>query len=156
MEFVRDLMNYGKWIGLIGLIVCSSSCENHSVIVDNYNCDLLVDWNRAVMEYAIEEDGLLSLKGVRTEAMMHGAIHNAINSIVPKYTLYGTESYPIKADPIAAAAQAAYQVVVNQYPDKEQELKKRLAKWIDSVEHSNGKEAGIQLGKTAAEKMLKI
>ena len=58
------------------------------------------------MEAAVAEDGLLTLKGVRSAAIMHVAIHNALNSIVPEYHTYYFETEQQDADPLAAAEQA--------------------------------------------------
>ena len=37
----------------------------------------IAEWNKKLFEIAIEEDGLLTLKGVRTAAMVHTAMHDA-------------------------------------------------------------------------------
>ncbi len=52
------------------------------------DAQVLVAWNARVLAAAEAEDGLLTLKGVRTAAMMHLAIHDAINSIDRRYRAY--------------------------------------------------------------------
>ena len=79
------------------------------------------------MDYAVNEDGLTTLKGLRTTAMMHIAMHNALNTIVPVYATYEYQANgTIKADPVAASAQAAFEVAVNQFPGRRSELEEAL------------------------------
>jgi len=107
------------------------------------------------MDMAIAEDRLLTLKGVRTEAMMHTAIHDALNTIEPLYTSYSFKGKNPLADPIAASSQAAYEIAVSQFPDKQEELETELRKWLATVNESESKTAGINLGKEAASNILK-
>jgi hypothetical protein len=106
------------------------------------------------MEWAVAEDGLLTLNGVRTEAMTNIAIHNALNAIKPVYTSYGYKGSSPNANPYAAAAQAAYEVAKASFPKKEQELKQLLDTSLSSIENNKSKETGIQLGKETASKIL--
>ena len=69
---------------------------------------------------------MTTLKGLRTAAMAHIAMHNALNTIKPVYTKYAFEGEEVKADPIAAAAQAAYEVTTNQFPEKQQAFETEL------------------------------
>ncbi len=58
------------------------------------------------MEIAIEKDGLLTLNGVRTEALAGIAAHNALNAIKPIYTFYEYKGGQPKANPNPAGSQA--------------------------------------------------
>ena len=72
---------------------------------------VVVAWNESAHDIALAEDQFLTFKGQRALAMMHLAMHDALNSIVPVYERYAhTASRPI-AHPIAAAAQAAHDVL---------------------------------------------
>ena len=44
---------------------------------------LIVAWNRTVNEIAFAEDQFFTFKGVRAHAMMHIAIHDALNAVIP-------------------------------------------------------------------------
>ncbi len=107
------------------------------------------------MEIAIDEDGLLTLKGVRTEALMHVAIHDALNTIQPLYSSYSFEGKRANADPIATASQVAYEVAISQFPDKTEELDTELNKWLLTVNDGDSKTEGINLGKEVASNILK-
>ncbi|NND34735.1 MAG: vanadium-dependent haloperoxidase [Saprospiraceae bacterium] len=132
-----------------------STGETQTLKVDNFDAETITSWNDQIMQFAIAEDGLLTLKGVRTEALMHIAIHDALNSIVPQYSHYSFTGSASKASPVAATAQAAYEVALNQFPEKKKELVAALNKWLASVKNNHAKSQGVELGKSAAMKVLK-
>lgn len=119
-----------------------------------YNSDIIVSWNKKIFELAVAEDKLLTLKGLRTAAMMHIAIHDALNSIEQKYKRYSFDGEMVKANPVAAVVYAAYEVAVNQYPDKQKLLDKELQKWLMQINDSKDIEEGKKLGKLCANSIL--
>ncbi|NNC61334.1 MAG: vanadium-dependent haloperoxidase [Eudoraea sp.] len=124
--------------------------------VENYQPEIVNSWNEIIMNLAIEKDGLLTLNGVRTEALAHTAMHNALNAIVPVYTSYGFEESGQGADPIAAVSQAAYEVARTSFPENERELKELLYNSLSEVPNGSSKELGIQLGKDVAVNILEV
>jgi hypothetical protein len=155
---MKSLTNLKKMtlilIALFHLIVnesCTASKDNSNA----FKADMVVSWNKLVMEIAVAEDGLLTLKGVRTSSIMFIAMHDALNSINPIYSYYTFNQPSRGANPIAAAAQAAYEVVVNQYADKQPQLEKELTRWLSSVDNDDSRKEGIAIGKAAALKILK-
>ncbi len=147
-----------KKIGIIILLLFLffQSCKSQSTEIDDYPAELVTSWNEKIINYAIAEDNLFTLKGVRTVAIMDVAIHDALNSITSKYTTYAYKGEAPKANPIAAAVQAAYEVAVSQFPDKKNELNKELSRWLDTVKDEDSKEEGIQLGKASAQAIIKM
>ena len=81
------------------------------------SAEILSEWNRQVLEFAEAEDGLLTLKGVRTLAMMHISMHDALSAIERRNLPYIYDVSAPDADPLAATVQAAFTVVSDQYPD---------------------------------------
>ncbi len=116
-----------------------------------YTAELAIDWNQRILTLAEAEDHLLTLKGVRTASMMHLAMHDALNAIRRRYAPYSA-ALPRQhdADPIAAAAQAAYEVAAEQYPQRAAELSTELNRWLDLSEPGTPRDLGIALGKSAA------
>ena len=86
--------------------------------------------------------------------MMHLAIHNALNTIQPKYNTYHYRDQRTDADPISAAVQAAYLVSVSQYPDQQRKFEEILQQWLDKSTDQPGQQAGIALGKATAAAIL--
>src|SRR5215813_12142316 len=135
-------------LGLV-LIACTGHDDR-----PNISPEVLVAWNERVLDLAIAEDKLLTLKGVRTAAMMHLAMHDALNSIEPRYKAFTFSTEARGADPIAAAAQAAYEVAVSQYPGAQPDLEPELQKWLAPVANEPARARAIDLGKAAASAIL--
>lgn len=140
---------------LLFILIAIQGCKSDSQKIENFNAELVTSWNDKILQYAIEEDNLFTLKGVRTIAMMDVAMHDALNSIIAKYTTYAYKGDASKANPVAATAQAAYEVAVNQYPDKKNQLEQELNYWLNSVNGESSKKEGILLGKASAKAILK-
>jgi membrane-associated phospholipid phosphatase len=114
--------------------------------------DMIAEWNGQLLATAEAEDGLLSLKGVRTAAMMHLAMHDALNAIHREYAPYVLKKEVRDADPVVAASRAAYEIALDQYP-------KQLEQWrklLDRTAHASGatQERSVELGKAAAAAVL--
>jgi hypothetical protein len=80
----------------------------------------------------------------------HCWLHDALNAIAPRYQTYAFHQKNSEADPIAAAATAAYEVLVNQLPTSKVMLDSCLAVSLATVPEGNAKTQGIQVGKQAA------
>ena len=115
---------------------------------------LPVAWNARLLAVAEAEDRFLTLKGVRTAAMLHLAIHDVINAIDPRYRTYAFAADGHGADPIAAASQAAFVVANDQYPGSRDQWEELRARWLKQVRNARAREAGIALGEAAAQAVL--
>lgn len=115
---------------------------------------LVTDWNQQILEIAEAEDGFLTLKGVRTAAMMHIAVHDALAAIERRYMPYVYDRRNEVADPVVAGTQAAYLVAVDQYPDKQAELATLRDAWLSRDRDGKAHAAGLELGKAAARAIL--
>lgn len=126
------------------------SCKSGEINTNKYKAEVILRWNEKIMDLAIKKDGLLTLNGVRTEALAFIAIHNALNAIKPVFSSYEYTGTQTQAHPIAAAAQAAYEVARLSFPDSEAELKALLDDSLAEIEAGEGKTLGITLGKETA------
>jgi len=115
---------------------------------------LLIEWNERVLAVAQAEDRFLTLKGLRTAAMMHVAIHDTLNAIEPRYHSYRYHAERPDADPLSAAAQAAFQIAVSQYPDQRATFETLLQRWPRTDVDQSTRQAGIELGEAAAQAIL--
>ena len=120
-----------------------------------YPADVLLAWNEKVLAAAEAEDRFLTLKGLRTAALLHLAAHDALNAIEPRYETYlprlradGT------ADPVAATAQAAHRVAIDQYPDLGASFDAELRRWLAQAPAGPARERGVELGRKAADRVL--
>ena len=115
---------------------------------------LAVAWNQLAYDIAFAEDQFHTFKGQRTFAMMHIAMHDALNTVDPIYQRYGYSGEQTAADPLAAAAQAAYVILISQYPGQKKKLDDELASWLGVVPDGAAKGTGIALGRASAASIL--
>jgi membrane-associated phospholipid phosphatase len=118
------------------------------------DAQLLVAWNARLLATAEAEDRFLTLKGVRSAAMMHLAIHDAINAIDPRFRPYALDEDGRGADPIAAASHAAFVIANDQYPAQRDQWESLRRRWLHHVRDKQAREAGIALGDAAARAVL--
>ena len=116
--------------------------------------DVIASWNSLAHDLAFAEDQFLTFKGQRALAMMHLAMHDALNVIVPVYETYAYTGGSGRAHPIAATAQAAYDVLLDQYPGQGAALSPQLARWLADVPGGTLRDRGIALGHAVAAAVL--
>ena len=150
------VVKYFLWV-LVNLLLVDTSCspsgssQNHLTGIQS-----LVQWNEIIMETAVAEDGLLTLKGVRTEALAFVAVHDALNAIRPEYGIYSYDEKFPQAHPLVAMNQAAYEIAASQFPGHQPQFRDLLDQQIAPITASKAREAGVALGKAAAEYILNI
>jgi hypothetical protein len=116
---------------------------------------IAADWNKLAYDIAFAEDQLSTFKGLRAMAMMHLAMHNALNTIKPTYERYEYSSGAYaSADPAVAAAQAAHDVLLSQYPGERTRIDAALMASVAGIKASAGKSAGSKLGNATAAAIL--
>jgi hypothetical protein len=97
-----------------------SSVPAHAPVPDDPAEDVILQWNR-VLEDTVRTPGQqqATIVAARSYAMMHGAMFDAVNSITRSYNKYLISVRDTKnASVEAAAAQAAYDVLVALYPTR--------------------------------------
>jgi hypothetical protein len=117
---------------------------------------LAVAWNQIVNDIAFAEDQFLTFKGDRAYAMTHIAIHDALNAVVPLYRQFAFLGREPGANPIAAAAQAAHDVVVSQYPGEHAKLDAELVAWLSRIPDGPPKSRGVTVGRQSAAAILAL
>lgn len=153
---MKSLLVLASAVLVLGACARTSPMRDTAAVpyTDGYDVAVLVAWNQRVLAIAEAEDGFLTLKGVRTAAMMHVAMHDALNSIQPRYAVYVFRDDAIDADPVAATAQAGFEVAIDQYPDKRSELEKELQKWFDPIQAGPARARAVAIGKASASAIL--
>ena len=112
----------------------------------------IAQWNEQLLAAAEAEDGFMTLKGVRTAAMMHLAMHDALNATRNEYAPYALQMAAPDADPVVAASQAAYEIALSQYP-------KQASRWralLDTTARASRAtwQRSVELGHAAAAAIL--
>jgi hypothetical protein len=118
--------------------------------------DLAVAWNKVVNEISLQEVQFPPFTAVRAHAMMHIAIHDTLNAVIPLYRQYAFQGRDAGAHPLAAAAQAAHDVVLAQYPGQQAKLTAELAAWLTQIPETPVKLRGIALGHRVAAAIIAL
>ncbi len=118
--------------------------------------DVIVQWNQLAYESAFAEDQFSTFKGQRAIAMVHLAQHDALNAIARRFESYALKRHVPEADPLVAAAQAAREVLLSEYPSAQGQIDALLERQLATTENSSAKTRGIQVGRDAAAAVLKV
>jgi hypothetical protein len=95
--------------------------------------------------------------GMRTIAMMHVAMFEAVNSIEPHYQPFNGDPKPrIDASEDAAAASAAATVLAKLDPASAPKVKEALDKSLAGIPNGDAKDRGIRLGEESAAKIIEL
>ncbi len=140
-------------ISVIVLGMVTAACPVKHASQDNPSAALAVAWNALIMDTAVAEDGLLTLKGVRTAAMVHLAMHDVLSNLDGRYAPYNYTAPGMDADPLAAANQAAFLVAIDQYPDQHTAFDAERSKWMQAA-GKGATQASVDLGTKAAQAIL--
>lgn len=118
--------------------------------------NVILRWNRVLTE-TIRTPGAhpsATIFPVRSYAMMHTAMFDAVNSVDGTYTPYLTNvPFAGRASQEAAAAQAAYDVLVGLYPTRQAIYAAELANSLEGISPIRASQ-GIRIGHTVAARML--
>lgn len=124
-------------------------------------CDsVITDWSLAAFQVIKAGDGYGDpMAASRSLAMMHAAMHDAVNAARPRYQRYALESVPAgaqQADAAVAASQAAHDVLAALYPKAASVAvaKVQLERTLFEAGIGASIDAGSKLGKAAAAAML--
>ena len=121
-------------------------------------CDeLVIDWNATAYQVIKASDGYSDpLHASRALAMMHLAMHDAINAARPRYATYTSSERDAASDPAIAGVSAAHDVLAALYP-KQQETLLKAALDKSMVDAGLGADVvrGTALGKRVAADVLR-
>src|SRR5688572_29289577 len=119
--------------------------------------DVVLQWNRVLMETILTPGQQpATIMPVRSYAIMHAAMYDAVNSIDGTHTPYltdvpGSQSASLEA----AAAQAAHDVLAAFYPARIAIFAAELATSLQGIEEYRAQQ-GIRVGQIVAERILAV
>jgi len=119
--------------------------------------DVVTQWNDVLIDTLCSADASMPGPGwaSRNAAMVHGAIYDAVNSINPTHHSIFIQATPAgPASQEAAAAQSAYEVLVNLYPSRKPIYDVALATSLSGIANGPAKTNGIALGATVGQAVL--
>lgn len=142
--------------------------ENNSEGIGTVSPEMVLRWNEAatyVVKNTPQPPPITPFWESRYYAMVNIAMYDALNSIVPKYKWYALNAKDKDADPDAAVAQAAYDVIVfvfgklnppvNATPLPVQDyIHNLLALSLNGIKDEAAKTKGTALGHAAAQAII--
>src|SRR5215470_1272610 len=146
---------------ILAVVICTQTSawayNSRAVNMPSAQEDVIVQWNRVLME-TVRTPGQqpATIMPVRSYAMMHVAMFDAVNSIDGSHTPYlidvpGSPNASIEA----AAAQAARDVLVGLYPMRIAIFDAELAVSLQGIEENRAQQ-GIRVGQIVAERVLAV
>jgi hypothetical protein len=116
--------------------------------------DPIVSWNQfATAQTLVASD---PVSETRVFAILHIAIHDAVNSIDRKYEPYSYSAEYRDASAEAAVAAAAREVLVNLIPTRRNDVETAYAQAIGFVPPGTARDRGIEAGRRAAQQILQL
>jgi hypothetical protein len=113
--------------------------------------DVVLEWNATAAALPISVPPVHA----RVMASMHGAVHDAVNAIEPRYGTYRFSiEAPAGASQDAAAASAAHGVLSALVPSQKAALDAALSQSLSRISDERAKADGVAVGKAAADRML--
>jgi hypothetical protein len=132
---------------LIFLVSCLSYASNRPQHRQRGNA--VTDWNAIALQVLPVDPGLL--RDSRGFAIMHAAIHDAVNGIERRYQPYTADLSSPEASVDAAIAAAAHDVLVALSPSQQTIIEIAYAAALLPIPDGPAKEAGIALGRESAQ-----
>lgn len=140
---------------VLSLLILSCSKDKETIgKLEKLPNTVVLEWNELAFRAF---DGPVyehSLMASRINAMVHIAMHDALNAIQPKYASYALAEKDTGADGITAAAVAAHAVLLHEVPAKKNFLDSALLQTLAQVPTGDAKERGVLLGKKAAQAII--
>ena len=150
--FSTTLGNTVKTASRLGLAVVLALVLASAV----FSADAVLDWNKIAVDTAVA-NGQNPFAQARYAAIAQLAVFEAVNAVTGQYRPYlGTVVAPPGASADAAAVQAAYDVLVNYFPNSQTSLQLQLAASLALIPAGQSKQDGIATGHAAAGAMITL
>lgn len=135
----------------------SATARSKAKFDDQLSNQVILDWNLAALEAQGGVTYLHALFSSRADAMMHIAMHDALNAIIPVYEQYAYHnSSGDGADPVLAAAQAAYTVLGALYPAAQPTLDNLRQKYLAMTPDGAAEQKALMVGEAAGMAILTL
>ena len=140
---IRNLVAVLAWLGFCTLALPAQA-------------DVVTDWNLTTVQVAAAA-GLNPQRQHRLAAMVHAAVHDAVNSVAPKYHAYAVKVLPSgEASLEAAAIQAAYGVSIRLLPGQAGTLDAARSSSLSTIPDGPAKEQGLAVGDAVAAQIVAL
>jgi hypothetical protein len=118
--------------------------------------DVVTDWNLTTVQTVVAA-GLNPQRQTRVVAMVHAAVHDAVNSVAPHYEPYAVKVSPSgEASIEAATVQAAYGVLIRLLPTQAATLDAARSATLSTIPAGPAREEGLRVGEAVAGRIVAL
>jgi hypothetical protein len=117
--------------------------------------DVVIRWN-AIALNLIRTEKTSPPMAARNLAMLHVAVYDAVNGVLGTHKPYRSELRSATASVDAAATVAAYQILINLYPQQTTTLEATFKTALAEIPEGQSKQDGIQLGQKIADQTITL
>ena len=113
--------------------------------------DVITDWNRTAID-VMKAVNVAGNPWTRSMALVNVSMSDAVNSVQKRYSRYMATELPIdpNASAEAAAAAAAREILMRQYPGQKAQIDAAFAETMQAIPDNPARVAGIALGEKVA------
>jgi hypothetical protein len=141
------------------LTVLTTACTKNSYpdgTTDNLSNEVILKWNEVTYEALGGTSIQHSLMAACAYAMVHAAMHDAVNATLPHYETFAYHQKVEGANPEVAAASAAHHVLKSAFPATANYVDSVFENYIASFSNSASKTKGIELGINVSNALLAL
>lgn len=129
------------------------------VLANSAKADMVTEWNSTATTISAAKEKRAAAVTVVDTAYVHAAIYDAVNAIDRRHTPYAvtpSNPPPAGASAEAAAASAAYHVLIRLFPNHRDFLNEKFAQSLAQVPDGQPKADGVALGAEIAGKFMNL
>lgn len=154
MKKTRKIL--GATFVLLTVLFTACRKDPHPPAEEVLSNQVILTWNQVAFEALGGAANQHSLLNSRIFALVHVAMHDAVNAATPQYRTYAYNNRFPKANPEVAAASAAHHVLKTVFAEKASLLDSALAIYLATVPASPVKNASITAGIDVANTLLAL
>ncbi len=114
-------------------------------------------WNGVAVNVIVVDAGKANAEAFLWYGFTQAAVYNAVNGITGRYQLYRwNPTRPQNARPRAAAAAAAYTLLLHYFPLSQPRLDAAYAEALGQIADDGGRQRGISFGERAAARIIAL
>jgi hypothetical protein len=135
---------------LLALAFAGAAVGHSAAATDRANENAVTHWNVIATNALTPSQGTNPMAQSRTLAILHAAIHDALNAIEPRFQMYSPGlGRAIGASAEAAVAAAARDVLVTLLPEQAALVEHEYARALAAIPDGPAKRAGVALGQAS-------
>ena len=136
---------------LLAIVFAGAAAGHSAAAADRPNENAVTHWNVIATNAFTPSQGTNPMAQSRTLAILHAAIHDALNAIEPRFQAYSPGLGRANgASAEAAVAAAAREVLVTLLPEQAALVESEYARALAAIPDGPAKSAGVVLGQASA------